>query len=298
MNLALRIFNLVRQPATSQQLNFEKYLPYFDQHDNWPLKWHQAISESSSGSSCVSTIGDFLEGAEFSDKELGKKVVNSKNETFFQIHQTTCREFAEFEGFYWLFRFNALGQITQWETLPFENCRLGKPDSKGVISKILYNPFFGTSEYRHNDSKQTTSYDVFNTNVVKDQILEQGDKFKGQVFFFGTTTALSRFYPMPEAYSAFKWLKIEAGVSDYHEDNINNGFLQPFMMNIIGNPDDPASNPEAGSTDKPITKAEELNNIIQANFMGAKRVGTMNLFIILCYSSSPFIIIKCYSFIL
>ena len=86
MNFALKIYNLARQPATRQQLSNDKYLPYFDGNDNWPLKWHQAISESTSGSSCVSTIGDFLEGFGFSDPQLEKLIVNSKKETFFQIH--------------------------------------------------------------------------------------------------------------------------------------------------------------------------------------------------------------------
>lgn len=270
----MKIYNLFRQKATRQQITFDKYLPYFDKdNDNWPLTWHQAISESSSGSSCVSTIADFLEGAGFSDPDLEKRIVNSKSETFFQIHQKTCRDFAEFEGFYWLFRFNALGQITEWEYLAFENCRLGKPDDKGYISKIYYNPFFGTSQYSsHKDD--TCEYDCFNPKAVKDQYLKQGEKYKGQVFFFGTTTAQSRFYPMPEAFSAFKWLKIEAGVSDYHEDNINNGFLQAFMLAMIGDPSLPVSNPEADGG-KPITQGEELDEVIKNNFMGAKRVGNM-----------------------
>lgn len=274
MGLALKIYNLYRQVANRQQLTGNDYLPYFDEYDNWPLKWHQAISESSSASSCISTISDFLEGFGFSDTELEKLVVNSKGETFFQIHQKTTKDFAEFEGFFWRFKYNAMGVTTEWEVLPFENCRLGRPDDNGYISKILYNPFFGTSFYSNN-KKQTSTFDVYNPKVAQLQLIEQKEKYKGQVFFFGTTTALSRFYPMPEAVSAFKWMKSEAGIADYHEDNINNGFLQPFMMNFIGDPNAPANNPEEGSNEKPITRAEELDEVIANNFMGAKRVGNM-----------------------
>ena len=274
MGLALKIYNLYRQVANRQQLKGNEYLPYFDDYDNWPLKWHQAISESSSASSCVSTIADFLEGFGFSDTDLEKLIVNSKGETFFQIHQKTTKDFAEFEGFYWRFKFNALGQVTDWEVLPFENCRLGKPDDNGYIPKIHYNPFFGTGFYTNN-KKQTVCIDVYNPKAVQSQILEQGAEYKGQVFFFGTTTALSRFYPMPEAVSAIKWMRSEAGIADYHEDNINNGFLQPFMLNFIGNPDEPANNPEGDSNEKAITKGEELDRIVGENFMGAKRVGNM-----------------------
>lgn len=195
-------------------------------------------------------------------------VVNSKGETLFQIHQKTVNDFAEFEGFAWRLMYNALSHRTEWEVLPFENCRLGKPDSNGFISKILYNPYFGTEDFQNN--RDTIEYDSFNPNSVKDQIMAQGATYKGQVFYYGTTTALSRFYPMPEATSAMKWMQAEAGVSDYHEDNINNGFLQPFMLAMIGDPNEPVN--VEGET---VTRGEELDRVISENFMGAKRVGNM-----------------------
>ncbi len=274
MGLALKIYNLYRQVANRQQLKGNEYLPYFDDYDNWPLKWHQAISESSSASSCVSTIADFLEGFGFSDTDLEKLIVNSKGETFFQIHQKTTKDFSEYDGFYWRLKYNALGVPTEWEVLPFENCRLGKPDDNGYISKIYYNPFFGT-QYYQNNKKLTVAFDTYNPKEVLNQFIQQKGEYKGQVFFFGTTTPLSRFYPMHEAVSAIKWMRSEAGIADYHEDNINNGFLQPFMLNFIGNPDEPANNPEGDSTEKAITKGEELDRIVGENFMGAKRVGNM-----------------------
>ncbi len=270
-----KIYNLYRQPTRQSNLEFGKYLPYFDGHDNFPLKWHKAISESPSATACVSTIQDFLEGFGFSDPELEKRIVNSKGETLFQIHQKTCKDFGEFEGFAWHFMFNALGQITEWSVLPFENVRLGKPDDKGYISKILYNPYFGTFDFQSLRAKDTIFYDCFNPSAVKDQILQQKEKYKGQVMFFGTTNALSRFYPMPEAYSAIKWMGAESGTADYHDDNINNGFLQPFMLAMIGDPNEPINNPEAGSNEKVKTRGEALDEIVSENFMGAKRVGNM-----------------------
>lgn len=272
--MAWKILNLWRKPASKGQLTNEKYLPY-GYSDNFPLQWADTIQSSPSASSCLSTIQDFLEGFGFSNTDLEKKQVNAKGETLFQIHQKTVDSFSEFEGFYWLVKYNALGQITEWEVLPFENCRLGKPDDNGYIGHIFYNPFFGTTEYRMEDKKQTKVYNVFNPKAVKDQILEQKDKFKGQIFYYGTTTATSPYYPKPEAHVAWRWMKIESGISDYHEDNINNGFLQPLMLAMIGNPDAPSTNPEYTSSDKPMTVAEEFDEVIAQNFMGAKRVGNL-----------------------
>lgn len=252
-------------------------MPYFGHADDFPLQWHKTISESPSASSCVSTIQDFLEGYGFSDPELEKKIVNSRGQTLFQIHQETCKSFGEFEGFYWLFRYNGAGRISDWTVLPFENCRLGKPDDKGYISKIYYNPFFGTKEYAGKQKKLTIVYDCYNPNAALAQYQAQKAAYKGQVLFVGTSTATSRFYPFPKAASAVKAMRTETGVGDYHESNVNNGFLQPFLLAMIGNPNEPSTNPDFATTgdEKPTTVADELDHYISDNFMGAKRVGNM-----------------------
>jgi hypothetical protein len=219
---------LWRQKSAPHQETNENYLPYFDS-DSWPLIWHDIISKSPSATSCVSTIIDFLEGFGFSDTDIENRIVNIQGQTWFQFHHDVCASWGEFKGVYVHVMFNGAGQITEFKVLPFESCRLGKPDSNGIISKIYYNPFFGTKEYMGKAKKDTICFSTFDLNAVKAQILEKGDKFNGQVLFIGSTTATSRFYPLHEAVSAMKWMKIEAGVADYHEDNIDNGLLQPYI---------------------------------------------------------------------
>ncbi len=271
-----KIYNLFRQPIFKGQETIEGYIPFIDQQDNFPLKWAKAIFDSPSATSCLNTINSFIQGYGFSDGDLEKIVVDSKGGTLFQLHQKTVRDFAQNDGFYWLLRYNSLGKISEWEFLPFENCRLGKADDAGYISKIYVNPFFGSNEYKGANKKQTKIYDVYNPEAVKDQMIKQGTSFKGQVFFFGTTNTVSRFYPIPYAYSCIKWMKTESGVADYHEDNINNGFLQPFMLVMKGDPNRSSSNPEYTNGDgTPMTVAQEFDQVIETNFMGAKRVGNM-----------------------
>lgn len=269
-NFAGKVTNLWRQTTKRHNLKENKYLPYFGDQDNFPLRWHKAISESPSATACVSTIQDFLEGVDFSDPELSKKVVNSKGETFYQIHQKTCKDFGEFEGFWWRFMFDGTGKTTHWEVLPFENCRLGPPDDNGYISKILYNPYFGTDDYTTIKDNETTWFHCYNPLYVREQLLVDGDKYKGQVLFIGTTTALSRFYPLPEAHSAFDWMETEAGIGRYHKGKIKNGFLQSFMLLMRGNPNEPSKNPEYTSLPEQErkTRGQEFDEVISTNFMG------------------------------
>lgn len=222
----------------------------------------------------MSTLNDFVQGYGFSDGDLEKMVLNTKGDTFFEIHHHTTKEINQNDGFAWLLRYNSLQQVTEWEVIPFENCRLGKPDDKGYISHIGYNPYFGTNAYLQNS---TIWYDVFNPKGVKDQIINQGNAYKGQIFYYGSTSAISRFYPINEAFSAYKWMRIEAGVSNYHEDNIDNGFLQTFMLVMKGDPNAPSTNPDFQNDDgtTSMTVAQEFDEVVSKNFMGAKRVGNM-----------------------
>jgi len=270
-----QIFNFLRRQRTEKhQATFEGYLPYFED-DKFPLKWHKAISESPSATACVSTISDFLEGFGFSDSTLEKRIVNTSGETLFQIHKKISQSFAEFEGFYIHFMYNAGGKITQMRVLPFESCRLGDADNNGIISTIYYNPFFGIDDKRAYTKGDITVYSAFDLPAVRAQIKKEGPKYKGQVLFVGTTTALSRFYPYPEAASAMPWMRSEAGIAEYHEQNINNGMHQPYILVMKGNPSDPSTNPEYTGSTKPTTIAEEFQEVVSHNFMGSKRVGNL-----------------------
>lgn len=170
--------------------------------------------------------------------------------------------------------FDRLGKISEWRVLPFENCRLGKPDSNGYISQIFYNPYFGTADYR-TVKESTVIYPCYDRSKAQGQMADAGEAYPGQVLFVGTTNAMSRFYPLPEAYAAKDWMKTETGIANYHNDNINNGLLQPFMLLMKGDPNAPVNNPDSTSTDKPETQAEAFDEIVSSNFMGAKRVGNM-----------------------
>jgi len=261
------IKSLFRQVAPRNASTIEGYLPY-GEHDNFPLDWSNDIQNSPTANSCMGTLQDFIEGQKFSDDDLMKRVINPKGETLWQLHQESSDSWGEFEGFAWLVRYNSLGQITELEFKPFENCRLGKPDSNGYISKIYYNPFFGTSEFKGSDRTQTIIYDVFNPNAVKDQIVRDKEKYKGQIFYCATTTSLSRYYPRPKPTAAKKWMKIEAGISDYHQDKIDNGFLNDYILIMKGNPNEASTNPDFQDETKAKTVGQEFDAVMENNFMG------------------------------
>ena len=269
-----------RQPLEPTYKNYsDEYIPY-GANDNFPLKLSKLVSESPATSSCISVISDFIEGDGFST-DVGDKIVNNQGQTLSEVHHLLSESLAMYEGISLNVKYNAEASIVGIFFLPFENCRLGLPDDVGVIGKIKYNPYFGTGQY--NKSK-TITYDTFNPKkeVVLKQISEQKGKYKGQILYWGSTKALSRFYPQPSYYSAKNWMEVDARIGEYHVNNLRNGFLQSVLMKLIGNPNAPSTDPndseydETNQKQQPVkTVGQVFDEMMSENFSGSERVGNV-----------------------
>lgn len=270
---------LLRQPAQTQQLEHtgDKYLRY-GSNDSFPLKLAKSIQDSVTASSCLNSFSKFVRGAGFSDADLKKMIVNRQGETLWDVHNKVSQAYSSFRGFAICVKYNALADIVEFYNVPFQYCRLGEPDAEGFISKIHYNPFFGTGEER---TDQTVCYDVFNPDktVVLSQIQQKG--YKGQILYFGETTPLSPFYPMPVFASAMNWMMIEAAIALFHKENLDNGFFQSVILRIIGDPNAESTHPDDQEWDeenerfKSIKTMGERFNIEMQKFSGAERVGNI-----------------------
>lgn len=273
--------NLIyRQPAQTQQIDqAQRYLPY-GINDAFPLKLAKAVQDSVTASSCLNVVAKFIRGSGFTDQATQLKPVNAQKETFWEVHHKLSQSLAAFRGLAICVKYSGAGVITSWYQIPFQYCRLGKPDDKGFISQIVYNPFFGTQEDRTND---TLYYDVFNPDpeVVKKQIARDKNKYKGQILYFGETTPLSPFYPYPVFASAMNWMNIENAISVFHKENLDNGFFQSVLLRLIGDPTAESTHPEDQEWDetnqryKSTKTVGERFNIEMQKFSGAERVGNI-----------------------
>lgn len=242
--MKIQVFNhLFRQPAQEGQKDLtEGILPY-GKDNSFPLRLAKLVHESPTAASGISILSDFIEGNGFSDNTLKDLKINGRGETFGELHSLTCESYALFRGFAWLLKFNLSGEVTEIFHIPFENCRLGIPDSHGVIGKILVNPYYGSPLF---DRKYTVEYNTYSPEAkdVMGQMGKEGKKFKGQILYVGQTRPLSRFYPQPEYYSAKGWMGIDAGIQEYHENNLDAGFFQTVLLKMVGDPDAPSTHPE------------------------------------------------------
>lgn len=269
-----------RQPVQPGEVSSDQYIVYGNA-DNFPLKLSKLVSESPSASSCISVISDFIEGDGFSDEAFNDMRVNKQGTRMSELHSMTAESLSIFHGFALNVKYNGEAKISELYPVNFEYCRLSKPDSSGVISKILYNPYFGTSKYRKD---QTTEYDVFNPipDVVMRQINSNKKGYKGQILWWGSVSVASKFYPMPSYYSAKNWMEVDAMIGEYHRNNLAEGFLQSVIFKLIGNPNAPSADPADSNYDtdnqkqEPVkTLGEAFDEMMSDNFRGVSRIGNI-----------------------
>lgn len=264
----VKIYNFVqREIAYTVQIDTQAKFITFGPHDNFPNKLAELVEGSPTATSCLSTITDFITGEGFNEgEELENLVVNGQGLKFFNFHNIQADNFSHNWGVATLVKFNKIGQTTEFFDLPFGNCRLGVPDSKGIISQIHYNPYFGHPLLYKNQDTQV--YDVYNPSAAVTQITKD-NKFKGQIFWMGIKTTRHPFYAIPDYYSAQHWMNVEKNAGIYFDENLEDGFLQDVIMKMVGDPNDASGVKDSEGND--IPKGKIFDKEMTDNFgRGAK----------------------------
>lgn len=274
--------NLTRQETVPSQIDRTKDIIPYGNLDNFPLRLARLVQNSPTGSSCIDTKTDFIQGMGFSESTIADLKINSQGERFGDLHGLNSDAWGTFEGFAINVKYNIQGAITELYSIPFEYCRFGIPDSNGVINKIHVNPYFGTTEWR---KSYTKIYDVYNPELksVKAQQARDSTKYKGQILYVATTGPLSRFYPNPKYYSCHYWLAIDEAIGGFHKNNIENNFLQSILFTLVGDENAPSSHPEDqkwnATTNQYEADPSKTNgyrfNLEMQKFMGWTKGGNM-----------------------
>jgi hypothetical protein len=272
--------NLKREKSKPSQKFFSDNTIIYGENNSLPLRIAKLVDESPAATSCLETVSQFIKGSGFSNKDLEKIKINKTGQTLWDLHCALADSLALFWGFSACLKFNDNLKITNIYPMSFESVRLEMPDDNGYISKIKYNPYYGSDEYRQSD---TDSYHIYDTRKLPEQILEK--EFIGQAYYYGKTSPLYRFYPVPKYWSAKKWIEIDAKIQEFHAENLENGFFQSVLMNVIGDPSAWSKNPrlqkvETDANGNKTTKAtktvgEEFKEQMSESFSGTKKAGNV-----------------------
>lgn len=266
MNPFVKVYNFIqREFAYSTQIeNQGKFIPFFDRDNRFPIELDELIQRSPTATACLSTLADFIAGEGFNvGPQLENLVINKQGTKFYQFHTICSDTISRKWGVASLVRYNKTGGITEFESIPFNYVRLKAPDDNGLISKVLYNPYFGTHLYRHQDNIE---FDVFNPAQA---VVQAGKdkKWKGQIYWAGIRDGKHPFYPVPDFYAAKEWMRVERNAGIYFDENLEHGFLNDYIFKLIGDPNEPSGEEKDG---KPVTKGEVFDREMSKNFSGSK----------------------------
>jgi hypothetical protein len=267
----LKIFNLFKEKPPKPIADPSKGILSWGKKNNLPQEIIQTIYDSPTASACMDTFIDFLEGDGITQEEIAKFKIN-KTQTFDELHSQVAPDEGYCEGFAIEVKYGPTYEILSLKHLPFESTRLGVPDDYGFVSKIHYNPLYGTCDYRNEND--TIIYDVYNPDpeTVKAQYEKGKEKYCGQVYYYATEKPLKRFYPEPFYYGGLKWFIIDNKIMTFHERNIDNNFLLSVLMKIIGDPDEAAeTDPVTGAVTK--TVGQLFNEQMHSELAGAENGG-------------------------
>lgn len=275
---------LKREQTSNAQKNFAEGTIIYGEDDNLPLRIAQAVENSPAGSSCVDRWGKFIKGAGFSNPELEKVLIDDKGTTLWAHHCSLAESLAIFWGFAVNFKYNGeiIPRITCAHPMGFESVRFVKPDNDldDDIKQVIYNPYIGTTLYQH---KYSTRYNLFDLDSVR---YEQSayEEYPGQVYYFGKTSPIHRFYPVPRYWSAKHHLEVDHLIQEFNANELKNGFFQSVLINVIGDPNEWSMNPdttkkvirEDGSVEyePTITKGQEFDEQMSTSFSGSRKSGT------------------------
>jgi hypothetical protein len=242
-----------------------------------------AVNRSPTTTSCLDKMESFIAGAGFTEDELMNFRVDEEGTTLWDFHLQLVKYITLLESFSVNFKFNQKGKITLSYVVGPETVRFVR--YTGTKVKFLkQNPYFGTQEYNPN---LTTVYPVFDPENVKDDIqkLEDPRTFNGQMYFWGNVRPPYKFYSVPKFWSGEKWIYVDGEIQQFHKSNLQNGFFQSTLINVIGDPNQKSKNPKYqrevlgsdGTTkrhESTKTIGEEFDDQMNNIFSGARKAGT------------------------
>lgn len=203
----------------------------------YPQNLLAITSASGTAALCLNRYSKFVEGFGFINETLSEFVVNRAGNTMDDLLKDVARDLTRFGGFALHVNYNVLGQITEVNYMPFEQCRLEESDDDGYVAHILQHIDWKGKRTRNGrfmlvQEKNVTRFDVFNPDppVVMAQIEAVGgiDAYRGQVLWLSMDGR--NVYPTPIYDSAITEISTDEGLGNVKYRNVRNNFLVACML--------------------------------------------------------------------
>ncbi len=265
-----------RKPNKRVEINYDQRfkMQSYGKDNLYPQNLMAITGASGTAGLCLSRYEKFVEGYGFANEALADFIVNRGGDTTDDILKRVAGDLTRFGGLALHLNYNVLGQITEVNHIPFEQCRLEEADDAGYVAHILTHPDW-KGEVTKNGKRQQlnekfiTRFDVFNPDpaVVMSQIEKVGgiSNYNGQVLWLSMDGAF--IYPTPIYDAAITDISTDEGLGNIKYRNTRNNFLVACML--VAKKGAPRMNERGEEEERQMISDEDLKEF-QGDTKGSK----------------------------
>jgi hypothetical protein len=217
-----RINFAVQPPPKFKEARGQEWYEY-GQKNNFPAVILDLYNSSSLHNAIVTQKAHFIAGKETAvrvEGTVGEKVgaqkaleIANPYESWQDIKYKAAMDLENFGGFAFQAIWNAPGtRVLYWYHLPFDKCRVNKD-----ASKVWYSDDWND---KREDRLEFPAFDLEKPGGT-------------QVLWFKQYRAGEGVYPLPDWYPARTYIEIDTKISDFHYNNISNGFSLGKIIQIF-----------------------------------------------------------------
>lgn len=184
-----------------------------------PQYWIDLYQSSPVHGSLINSISFMIAGKGFKSENPAAQVQIAKLKLD-DILPASALDLKLQGGVYWEVIYSMdHSKIVKVNHLPFENVRLAISDSEDEVCGVWYSRDWSDIRKHKNRPEYVP---MFNPE----------DESPRQVLFFHMHTVGSLYYPRPDYSSSKDWIELTRHISEYHVNNILNGFFPSFHINF------------------------------------------------------------------
>lgn len=212
-------------------------LQSYGEDNLYPQHLAAITAASGTASACLARYEKFIEGFGFTDTSVSEIPINRRGMAMDDILHDIVGDVARFGGFAVHVNYNVLGQVTEINHIPFENCRLEEADGIGNVAHIVTHPDWSGRLMRDGKRVSVNERTIkrFHTfdpraEVVLSQIASVGGiaNYDGQIAWFSMDGRLT--YPTPIYDAAITDISTDEGLGNIKYRNARNSFLVSCML--------------------------------------------------------------------
>lgn len=265
-----------KKPQKRVDVNFQQRfkMQSYGADNLYPQNIMAITGASGTAQLCLNRYEKFIEGYGFNNEYFSEMAVNREGVTMDDLLHQVAGDVAHFGGFALHVNYNVLGQISEVNFMPFEQCRLEETDDAGNVAHILVHCDWRGDKTR-NGQKQMVSekfigrFDVFNpdTDVVMRQIDACGgiENYKGQILWLSLDGKNQ--YPVPLYDAVITEISTDEGLGNIKYRNVRNNFLVACML--IAKKGAPRINDNGEEEERQMIADEDLKEF-QGDTKGSK----------------------------